>query len=277
MIQSADPIFYNKSEKGGIRHVKKIMKTAGLLTATALPAGIYAAWKKLQKTISDLPGNGEPYDFSYIQETESPLKGKKIAVLGSSVAHGAFSMQKSLGEYFALRFGADLYKETVSGTTLADVTPLSYVRRIRKLDRNAPYDVFICQLSTNDATTKRPLGEIGSDTKTVTGAIEYIIRHARDHYHCPVVFFTGSRYESEAYEAMVERLMEIKKLYGIGVIDLWHDEDFNNISDKDRALYMHDPIHPTKAGYRDWWGPEAERQLLAYLQEQEGTSQKQES
>ena len=30
---------------------------------------------------------------------------------------------------------------------------------------------------------------------------------------------------------------------------------------------MHDDIHPTKAGYRDWWGPELETQLLAFLAE----------
>ena len=40
------------------------------------------------------------------------------------------------------------------------------------------------------------------------------------------------------------------------------DEEFNNISDEDRAVYMHDGIHPTRAGYRDWWGPEIEKQLL---------------
>ncbi len=28
---------------------------------------------------------------------------------------------------------------------------------------------------------------------------------------------------------------------------------------------MKDEIHPYKAGYRDWWGPELEKQMLAYL------------
>ena len=27
---------------------------------------------------------------------------------------------------------------------------------------------------------------------------------------------------------------------------------------------MHDDIHPTMAGYREWWCPELETQLLAY-------------
>ena len=43
------------------------------------------------------------------------------------------------------------------------------------------------------------------------------------------------------------------------------DDDFNAISEAQRKLYMSDPVHPMKAGYREWWGPEMERQLLQYL------------
>lgn len=49
--------------------------------------------------------------------------------------------------------------------------------------------------------------------------------------------FTGSSY--------VDRIQDIDK-------------------DADIELYMHDDIHPTKAGYREWWCPEMEKQLLAY-------------
>lgn len=30
---------------------------------------------------------------------------------------------------------------------------------------------------------------------------------------------------------------------------------------------MADGIHPTKAGYRDWWRPELKKQLIKYLEE----------
>lgn len=53
-------------------------------------------------------------------------------------------------------------------------------------------------------------------------------------------------------------------------LDIWTDESFNDISTDERDLYMYDNIHPTKAGYRDWWGPELERQLLAFLAGEEG-------
>ena len=37
----------------------------------------------------------------------------------------------------------------------------------------------------------------------------------------------------------------------------------NAVSEEDYQLYMFDPIHPTRAGYRDWWLPKFE----AYLED----------
>ena len=225
--------------------------------------------------MSDLPGNRPEYAFSRLTEMEnSPLKGGNIAILGSSVARGEASEGYAVGEYLAARFGCGLVKETVSGTTLVDSGKSSYVERLHDLDAAADFDLFICQLSTNDATMRKPLGEISGgtaledfDTSTVTGAMEYIICYARETWGCPVVFFTGSRYDSKAYGAMVDRLLELQDKWDIGVLDLWSGDEFNSISDEDRKLYMNDGIHPTKAGYRDWWGPEQERQLLAFLEQ----------
>ena len=103
----------------------------------------------------------------------------------------------------------------------------------------------------------------------MTGALEYIICYAQQTWGCPVVFFTGSRYDSIAYEAMVERLTELKDKYDICVLDLWHSDTFNALTEEQRKIYMVDNIHPSKAGYRDWWGPELEKQLLAYLNREE--------
>ena len=215
------------------------------------------------------PGNSATYDFDKIERLEgNPLEGKHLCVLGSSVTYGAASLQNSLGEYFQQRFGMELTKEAVSGTTLADFTGSSYVDRIQTIDKDADIDLFICQLSTNDATLNRPLGDISKDgnfdVTTTTGAMEYIITYARDTWGCPVLFYTGSYFEDADYAAQVDRLMELQEKYDIGVLDLWHSKTFNDISAEQRELYMHDDIHPTKAGYREWWCPELEKQLLAY-------------
>ncbi|MBR1565353.1 MAG: SGNH/GDSL hydrolase family protein [Oscillospiraceae bacterium] len=224
--------------------------------------------------MAKLPGNAESYGMEWLDAIEgSPLQGKKILFLGSSVTYGAASLREGIPEYFAVRLDAEVTKEAVSGTTLTDDSDSSYVHRLlKRVDPATPYSLVVVQLSTNDASKNKPLGEISDsrnkedfDTHTVTGAIEYIIAYSRETWGCPVVFYTGCRYDSEAYATMVERLMELQAKWGIGVLDLWSDEAFNGISDAERALYMYDPIHPTKAGYREWWCPELERQLLDYL------------
>lgn len=220
-----------------------------------------------------MPGNASEYGFDQITPLEnSPLADKNVCVLGSSVVYGSASQQQAVGEYLAARFGCQLTKEAVSGTTLSDGEENSYIQRMRALDPEADFDLFVCQLSTNDATKAVSLGEISEsknledfDTATVTGAMEYIICYASQTWDCPVVFFTGSRYDSIAYDAMVQRLLELQEKWDIGVLDLWSGDDFNTLTDDARKLYMSDDIHPTKAGYRDWWGPEMERQLLQYL------------
>ena len=145
----------------------------------------------------------------------------------------------------------------------------SYIERLEAVE--GEFDLLICQLSTNDATRGLPLGTPtltdNPDKSTICGAIEYIILYARERWDCPVVFYTGSYYESENYSAMVDALIEISELYDIGVIDLYTDPEFNDISDSDRALYMADPIHPTRAGYLKWWTPRMEEYLFDFLSE----------
>ena len=263
--------------------IMKILIGIAIIIAILTPVQLYVLGsmggigplKHLQaERISKLPGNAEIYNFSTIEQMEnSPLSGGNICILGSSVVYGSASNQQAVGEYLAARFGCQLTKEAVSGTTLVDTGKNSYVQRLQNnLPKDAQFDLFICQLSTNDATSKRPLGEISEskdiedfDTSTVAGSLEFIICYAQQSWDCPVVFFTGSHYESEAYDAMVNLLLKLEDKWDICVLDLWTDSEFNAISDEDRSLYMSDKIHPTRAGYREWWGPEMERQLIEFL------------
>ncbi len=188
----------------------------------------------------------------------SPLKGKHFIFLGSSVTKGFAAYGKSFADMIAARTGAVCVKEAVSGTTLADNGGKSYVARLKALDKNTPCDVFVCQLSTNDATKKVPLGSVsegkdlsGFDTKTVCGAIEYIIAYAKQTWNCPVVFYTNPQYASPAYKAMVDVMPKIAAKWDVQVIDLWHDKAVNEKENKKHSC-MNDQIHPTKKGYRVW-------------------------
>ena len=222
-------------------------------------------------------GNSDMYSFDSIEKLEgNPLEGKTICVLGSSVAEGYSSNHYAVGEYFEARFGCELIKETESGTTLTNLYRNSYVSRmVNNIDAAEEIDLFICQLSTNDASNKLRLGEVSESKNlndfnqwTIIGSMECIIGYAKETWNCPVVFFTGSNYDNAAYEDMVNALSQLQEKWDIGVLNLYHNDEFNNISDEMRSIYMSDDIHPNMAGYRDWWGPEMEKQLLEYLEEQ---------
>lgn len=216
------------------------------------------------------PGNADEYSADNTAKLESsPLEGKHIAFLGSSVTYGAHSLGESFVEYLAARNGFTYVKEAVSGITLATKYGRSYVKRMREnMDPNERFDLFICQLSTNDATRRVPLGQISEsfdiadfDTDTVSGAIEYIAAYVADTWNCPLVFYTGTRYDSSCYADMVKLLFDLKAKWGFEVIDLWDDEIRNGVTESDYSFYMSDPIHPTRAGYRDWWTPIMEKEL----------------
>lgn len=200
--------------------------------------------------------------------SDSPINGKTVIFLGSSVTFGYGSLGVSFADFLEKTDGITAVKEAVSGTTLVDIKSNSYVSRMKEIDENISADAFVCQLSTNDATKEMPLGEISDsinmndfDTQTVAGAIEYIIAYARETWNCPVVFYTQSKYDSEHYEKMVDLLLKIQKKWNITVIDLWNNDEINSITDEQRKIYLVDNIHPTKAGYKEWWLPEFQKCL----------------
>lgn len=202
----------------------------------------------------------------------NPLEGKTIIFLGSSVTAGSAAEDESFVEALAEWAGIIPVKEAVSGTTLVDQGEISYVRRLMTLDPILRADAFVCQLSTNDASQDLPLGTMSDsvepsafDTHTVAGAIESIIAYAKTTWQAPVIFFTNTRYDSPRYGQMVDLLLQIQKKWDIGVIDLWHDPEMNAVSEADRARYMADDVHPSRAGYQEWWTPVIERRLSQLL------------
>jgi lysophospholipase L1-like esterase len=237
-----------------------------------------------EKKRSEAMGNTEEYSLNNLEKNlDSKLNGKTIIFLGSSVTYGAAAEGQSFVELFEHQDGVNVVKEAKSGTTLVDDLSEaaflafgngeSYVHRLKKLDKDMKVDCLVCQLSTNDATLKKSLGEISSstdisefDVKTVTGAMEFIIAYAKETWGCPVVFYTGAYYESTDYSAMVDRLYEIQDKWNIGIIDLYTDKDFNNIDEESYDFYMYDPIHPTKAGYIKWWFLKMEEELSKILE-----------
>lgn len=228
--------------------------------------------------MAKLPGNAEEYHLEYVQPHESsPLEGKRFLFLGSSVTNGSASLSVSMADYIGVLNGCEIIKEAVNGTTLAGKGNNTYVARLKTVDTSDRFDAVVCQLSTNDATQKKELGTISDsvrledfDTETVIGALEYIIAYTKDTWGCPVIIYTGVKYDSAEYQAMVDALPALQEKWGISVIDLWNDADMNQVSEEDYALYMHDKIHPTQVGYLLWWVPKFERCLYELFGSTEG-------
>ena len=185
---------------------------------------------------------------------------KKIIFLGSSVTDGG---GYSMCEHACETLGCKTVKWAVPGTTLADLDDRSYVSRLNyNIDKEDGCDLFICQLSTNDASRGVPIGDISEsfssedfNTRTVVGAIEYIISRVREKYGSKIAFYTGTYFKKEHYRLMVEALGRIAEKWDIGLIDLYNDQNMLSISVADYWRFMNDPIHPSKLGYQEWWGP----------------------
>ena len=225
---------------------------AGILAAggAALAAG--GVYRMNKKTGYFKKGNSVRYDVSRIPfKKTSPLKGKTVVFLGSSVTKGFAAHNNAFAEYIAKKDSCICIKEAVNGTTLIDNCEDSYIERMRdNLDpeRQVDLDSF--------------------DVKTVCGAIEYIIAYAKETWHCRVMFYTNPQYDSDTYAKMVEALLKIQEKWQIGVIDFWNDERINSISPEKRKLYLQDPIHPMKAGYAEWLVPVMEQRIAEYLEKQ---------
>lgn len=217
-----------------------------------------------------LPGNNKQYSLANTTKNNpNTLTNKKILFLGSSVTLGHCSKLISFVDYLGYQNDIQITKEAISGTTLKDNLPNSYISRYKKINTNTKLDMLFCQLSTNDAYRDYNLGSISDsfdindfDTNTTIGAIEYIIAYTKKYFNCKIVFYTSPYFESESYEAMVNSLIKLQAKWHFDIIDMYNDKTFNNISKEAYKLYMADPIHPTMAGYKLWWTPYIEKELI---------------
>lgn len=244
----------------------KFTKFLSLFTAGIMLLSLLTGCDSEPQTTSDTSSEN-------VSSEEAPynMDGETLMFLGSSVTYGSASNGRSFVDMIDEKYGCTCIKLAVSGTTLVDNGPTSYVARLKAESVNYPeVDHLIVQLSTNDATGQKRLGKVSDskelesfDTSCIVGAIEYIIAFAKETWDCKVSFYTGTYYDSLHYSYMVDALPKIQEKWGIGVLNLYYDEEMRAVSDEDYARYMQDPIHPNVVGYEEWWLPKFEEFLLA--------------
>lgn len=217
--------------------------------------------------LAGLPGNAAKYGVVNTKTYVSPLFGKKILFLGSSVTLGFGALGESFVDYLWKKDGVIATKDAENGTTLVDEGENSYVKRFDEELKNSTEEVqmFVLQLSTNDATQNKPLGKLSENGKfdlhTIIGSLEYIVSTAKKKWNCPILIYTNPYFESDLYARMVDRAHEVAKKYDVDILDLFNDPDFKNQD----SLYMADPIHPTRAGYQQKWTPEFGKKLAEMI------------
>ena len=176
------------------------------------------------------------------------LQGKTVLFLGSSVTHGSAAGGVSFVDILKEKCGINCIKEAVPGTTLVDIDDGYYIARLKKVAPEQKPDLFVCQLSTNDAQRNFDINEIEQ-------AISFILDQSKRTFGCPAVFYTGTYFESDEYSKMIDLLYELKERYDFYILDLYHDKDMQSVSEDDYAKYMKDKVHPTLSGYSEWWTP----------------------
>lgn len=248
--------------------------------------------------------NGADFTVSKVKRVEnSPLAGKTIYWLGSSVTYGASSGGEAMAEFLAAKTGAICRKDAVSGTTLFDdgsTGSKSYTRRLTNstiFKKDEHVDAFICQISTNDAISSRihKRGYVEDadvqyaslfNKATTLGGVEYIISYVTATWKCPVYFYSGSYFGDPGSESRVNedpsgsnyaQLVDDVKVavakwqelgYDVEVIDMYNDADFNAaVSDEYYKWCTNDPVHPKRAGYLNWWMPYFEQFLTRKLKD----------
>ena len=251
--------------------------------------------------VGEFEAGDNRFKLNRIDEKEdSPLKGKTIYWLGSSVTYGVNSEHLSMADYLAARTGSTSVKDAVIGTTVLDTgaeNSKSYTSRLinsEYFDTSATIDAFICQISTNDAKSENLefWGAITDadvtdmddfDLSTSIGGVEFIIAYVTETWRCPIYFYSGSYFGDEGlrsnddpagsdYERFVNEVIAVAEKwnaidgYTVEVIDLFHDEEFSaRVSDAYYEWCMKDAIHPLQAGYLQWWTPYFEEFLSERL------------
>lgn len=210
-----------------------------------------------------------------------PKQGKKILFLGSSVVEGAAALRDGPAEYIAAVDGAIIEKSSYSGTTIAYQDERSYAPRMLEYTKEDGFDAVVLQLSTNDAGQGVERGEISVsydpadfDKYTFCGSMELMLEHCKNELQCPVIIFTVTSFgqkeemfQEDNYAGLIELTKQLCEKWDVSLLNMWEDEELNNITEEQFKDWMANASHPCKKGYLEWWLPEFEKALTEALAE----------
>lgn len=292
------------AKKKSSRNTKKIiLGVLAVILTILVTVGASTVQQLVTVTGMKNEGNSDKYNPELqTVNVNSPIKGKNLLWLGSSVFQGFGSGKTSPALFIDAIDGTSSVIEVKGGTFLASINgeigggvsgsidaQSSYINRLRTHDTTTDpnIDLVVVQLSTNDSKGQCVTGTVGTnfdpatfDETTTVGALEAIISYAKETWGARVLVISGTYFEdemtysggqsSEIYKLMIERCHELDEKWGddFTILDLWNnDAVYQGVTTGDTLWrsYMSDAIHPTKKGYLEWWGPYIEAELFTML------------
>lgn len=157
-------------------------------------------------------------------------------------------------------------------TMVEDKDDDNYISLLKTIPtEHAAPTLLMFEISYFDAKGKSKIGEISTsynyedfDTKTVIGAMEYIVSYSQKTWCCPVAIYTCYNNDSEEYARLVDAAYEVQKKWGTDVLDLYYPMDVR-ISNQNKELYLKDKLNPTTKGYKDFFAPLFKKYLIEKL------------
>ncbi len=215
-------------------------------------------------------GNNSKYDTSTLEKApDSTLTDETIVFLGSNLLTGSKASGDTFVEYLKQSDGINAAVYAREGATLIQSGRDSLVSLIETIPtKDANPAMLVCEIPYADGAGRSRIGKLTEGfydneykTRTVIGAMEYIISYSQSKWGCPVVFFTCLPNDVKHYEKIMDAARQVADKWNVEIIDFYNDP-LMVLDDEKRALYMASDANPTKAGYKELFTPKFREFLL---------------
>ncbi|MCI6189522.1 MAG: SGNH/GDSL hydrolase family protein [Clostridium sp.] len=192
----------------------------------------------------------------------NPIYGKKLGCLGDSITQKIESNSSmNYWDYLAQWNNLQLNINGISGTAISDNGAVgdtpgdSRAMCYRYTELEDDCDIIIVFAGTNDMSAN--FGEYGDNTpNTLHGALRIMLSGLRDKFYDKKIYYVTPmklRNEGIGFEKNLQMIDVIKQEcadYGIPVLDLYRNANFNPFNEKQRIAYIPDKTHPNIEGHK---------------------------
>ena len=260
------------------KSTKIIIDVVVAVVALAVALGVCGYQQAAQTQGLNKSGNADEWLPANQEVNEdSPIAGKTIFWLGSSVQDGFGARHNAIGDFMEVIEKTNKIKDCYSGTYIATTADEDYLPRFLLHDATTDpvVDLVVVQLGTNDSKQLTEVGDVTADDvrdydsfdqTTTMGALEYIMKYAQETWNCPVLVYTSLWFDEtktatgmqkEAiYDEIVDKCKIACEKWDCYLLNMWDNSDaIMAVAGDMYDTYMTDSVHPTMQGYLEWWYP----------------------